>query len=49
MEAGLKSIGRRELRRIMLEDKCAETVCHFCNTVYRFDEQDLWRLLCERG
>ena len=49
MEAGLKSIGRRELRRIMLEDKCAETVCHFCNTVYRFDEQDLWRLLGERG
>ena len=49
MEAGLRSIGRRELRRIMMEDKCAETVCHFCNTVYRFDEQDLWRLLGERG
>lgn len=49
MEAGLKSIGKRELRRIMLEDKGAETVCHFCNTTYRFDEQDLWRLLSERG
>ena len=45
MEAGLLSVGKRELRQIMLEDKGAETVCHFCNKIYRFDENDLWKLL----
>lgn len=45
MERGLQSLGMRELRSILLEDGQAETVCHFCNTVYRFDGKDLWRLL----
>ncbi len=45
MSRGLQSLGRRELRKLMLEDKKAETVCHFCNTVYTFDEKDLWELL----
>ena len=45
MEQGLLSIGYQELRQIYLEDKSAQTVCHFCNTRYDFGEADLWKLL----
>jgi len=45
MEEGLLSIGKPELRRILVEDHQADTFCHFCNTTYHFTEADLWKLL----
>ena len=45
MEDGMKSLGYHELRNIYLEDKSAQTVCHFCNRTYTFDENDLWKLM----
>ncbi|MBO4327096.1 MAG: Hsp33 family molecular chaperone HslO [Clostridia bacterium] len=45
MENGLRSIGYRDLRQIMVEDGAAKTVCHFCNTEYVFDRQDLWKII----
>ena len=45
MEEGLLSLGKTELRKILVEDRKADTFCHFCNTEYHFSEADLWRLL----
>ena len=45
MKRGLQSLGRTELRKILTEDRCAETVCHFCNTTYNFDQAELWEIL----
>ena len=44
MEDGLRSLGYKELRQILVEDGRAETVCHFCNKEYVFGESDLWKL-----
>ena len=45
MEDGLRSLGYNELRQIYTEDGCARTVCHFCNKVYEFGKDDLWKLI----
>ena len=46
-EKGLISLGKKQLKEIMIEDKSIETVCHFCNTKYMFDEKDLQTLIKE--
>ena len=45
VEKALISIGEKDLRTILEEDKKAEISCHFCNKVYNFDEADLKKLL----
>ncbi len=47
LEQVLMSIGEKDLREIVEEDKQAELVCHFCNKKYHFDEESLTRLLDE--
>ncbi len=47
LEKVLISIGEKELREIIEEDKQAELVCHFCNKKYHFDEEQLRKLLSE--
>ena len=47
VEKALISIGEKDLRTILEEDKKAEISCHFCNKVYNFDEADLKKLLDE--
>lgn len=41
MEKALIAIGKKELNKIIEEDKKAELVCHFCNTKYEFTEEEL--------
>lgn len=45
MERALISIGKKDLQEIIEEDGEAELVCHFCRTRYRFDKDDLEKLL----
>ena len=45
MEKALISIGKTELQAIADEDHGAEIVCHFCNTRYRFSEEELRKML----
>lgn len=44
-EKGLISLGKEQILEIIKEDKKIETVCHFCNTKYQFNESDLNELL----
>ncbi|MBU1020644.1 MAG: Hsp33 family molecular chaperone HslO, partial [Firmicutes bacterium] len=46
-EKGLISLGKDQLMEIKEVDHHIETVCHFCNTKYDFDENDLDRLINE--
>lgn len=46
-EKGLISLGKEQLNEIIKEDKKIETVCHFCNSKFNFDEKDLNNLLKE--
>ncbi|MDK2804274.1 MAG: molecular chaperone Hsp33 [Peptostreptococcaceae bacterium] len=41
IEKALISIGKKDLDEIIKEDKHAEISCHFCNTVYHFNEAEL--------
>lgn len=41
IEAALVTIGKKDLEEILEKDKQAEIQCHFCNTKYMFDENDL--------
>lgn len=41
IEKALISIGKKDLDEIIKEDKLAEISCHFCNTVYHFNEVEL--------
>ena len=45
MEEALVSIGKKELEKIINEDKKAEIICHFCNKKYEFTEDELKELL----
>lgn len=47
METALIAIGREELNDIIVNDKRAELVCHFCNKKYEFSEEQLTGLLRE--
>ena len=46
-EKGLISLGKVQLEELKTEDKKIETVCHFCNKKYTFDEENLQKLLKE--
>lgn len=45
VEDALVSLGTKEIEKIIKEDKKAEIQCHFCNTFYNFDEEDLNKIL----
>lgn len=45
VEDALVSLGTKEIEEIIKEDKKAEIQCHFCNTFYNFDEEDLNKIL----
>ncbi len=46
-ERGLISLGKKQLKTILKEDKSIETICHFCTTKYRFNESDIRALINE--
>lgn len=41
----LISLGNEEIQKIIQEDGEAEITCHFCNTKYKFDRDELEKLL----
>ncbi|WP_434798202.1 Hsp33 family molecular chaperone HslO [Terrisporobacter vanillatitrophus] len=43
----LISLGRETLTEIIEEDKQAEISCHFCNSAYHYDEEELREILDE--
>ncbi|GAA0181897.1 Hsp33 family molecular chaperone HslO [Clostridium sediminicola] len=45
VEKALISIGKEELRTIYNEGKEEEIKCHFCNTAYKFNKEDIGNLL----
>lgn len=45
VESTLISLGKSELQEILDEEGFAEVVCHFCNEAYRYDEEDLKRMI----
>ena len=45
MANALKAIGKKELEKIINEDKQAELTCHFCNKKYIFNENELKDIL----
>lgn len=45
MEVALVSIGLEELEDILANEKETELQCHFCNTKYKFSEQDIRDLI----
>lgn len=47
LERVLISLGEAELADILQTEQKAELTCHFCNTKYQFNEDDLRRLLRE--
>ncbi len=47
VEQALISLGKKELAKIIEEDRKASITCQFCNKVYDFDEEELKKLLAE--
>jgi molecular chaperone Hsp33 len=45
VEKVLISLGEKEIRDIIEEDGESEVVCHFCNTKYQFNKDDLEKIL----
>lgn len=45
LERALISIGRKELEELIQEQGNAELVCHFCNSKYHFDREELTNIL----
>ncbi|NEW09571.1 Hsp33 family molecular chaperone HslO [Paenibacillus sp. SYP-B3998] len=45
VETTLISLGKAELQEIHDDDGFAEVVCHFCNEAYRYDREDLQRMI----
>lgn len=45
IERALISIGREELENIYKEGKTEEIVCHFCNEVYKFTNEEIGKIL----
>lgn len=43
----IKSLGKKEIEDMINEDHGAEVVCHFCNTKYVFDEEDLKKIVID--
>lgn len=42
---GLITLGHKELKAILEEDEKAEVLCHFCNTPYQFEKQELEEMI----
>ncbi|MFC5452628.1 Hsp33 family molecular chaperone HslO [Paenibacillus aestuarii] len=47
VEQTLLSVGKDELQEILDDEGFAEVVCHFCNEAYRFNEEDLKRMIAQ--
>lgn len=45
VEKALISLGKKELKEMIEEGKPIETKCHFCNTTYAFDVEELKALM----
>ena len=45
VEKALVSLGEKELTELIASDEPAEVKCHFCNTAYVFEKEDLERIL----
>lgn len=45
MEQALMTIGRDDLKQLIEEDEKIETVCHFCNEKYMFEDSKLKNIL----
>ena len=45
MKDALVSLGKKELEAMIEEDDGAEIHCHFCNTNYKFDADDLREII----
>ncbi len=46
---GLHTLGKDELKQIVLEDGKAELICHFCEEAYHFDRAELQAILDDRS
>ncbi|HEY4600533.1 MAG TPA: Hsp33 family molecular chaperone HslO [Cerasibacillus sp.] len=46
-ERAIISLGKEEIQSMIDEDRGAETVCHFCNSVYYFTEEELEALVVQ--
>lgn len=44
---GIKLLGKEDIQELIDEDHGAEVVCHYCNEVYDFSEEELEALLSE--
>lgn len=47
IESVLKSLGKQEIQNVIEEDGKAEIICHFCNTKYEFNKEELERLITD--
>ena len=45
VESTLISLGKHELQEILEDEGFAEVVCHFCNEAYKYEEEDLQRMI----
>lgn len=45
VERAIISLGKKEIKKIIDEDGQAELTCHFCDSVYNFDKEELTSLL----
>ena len=45
VEKAIISIGKKEIREMISENKEIEVTCHFCNTSYKFSVEELKKLL----
>lgn len=44
VQKALISMGAEELEDMLLKDKGAQLICHFCNEVYQYDEHELRKI-----
>ena len=45
VEATLKGLGEAELNEILATEPTVDVSCHFCNTTYSFDKNDIEKIL----
>jgi molecular chaperone Hsp33 len=45
VESTLISLGKKELQEMLEDEGFAEVVCHFCNEAYRYEGEDLQRMI----
>lgn len=43
----IKSLGKTEIKAMIEEDHGAEIMCHFCNTKYKFNEEQLNKIMID--